>query len=229
MPDHKEIYLQEAGRYQRLIAREDYQENLKTALNQIRPWDGLDVVDLGAGTGRLAVMAARSARTVFAFDLSAHMLEVANEKLIALGAKNWLTAAGDHRAIPLASQTVDLVLSGWSFCYLAVWEEENWKSSLREGLDEIQRVLRPGGTTVIIETLGTGVEEPQRPDKLEHYFQFLEEEGFQPHWLKTDYLFETRDEAAELTEFFFGKEMLDAINFDPVPILPECTGIWWKV
>jgi ubiquinone/menaquinone biosynthesis C-methylase UbiE len=229
MPDHKEIYLQEADRYQRLIDREDYQENLKTALNQIRPWDGLDVVDLGAGTGRLAVMTSRSARTVFAFDLSPHMLEVAYEKLIALGAKNWLTAAGDHRAIPLASQTVDLVLSGWSFCYLVVWEEENWKSSLHEGLDEIQRVLRPGGTTVIIETLGTGVEEPQRPDKLENYFRFLEEEGFQHQWLKTDYLFETRDEAAELTEFFFGTEMLDAIIFNPEPILPECTGIWWKV
>lgn len=227
MPDHKKIYQEEAGNYQRLVAREDYQDNLSAALREINPWENLDVVDLGAGTGRLAVMMAPLARSVVALDLSAHMLGVAAARL-SEKTKNWLTAASDHRAIPLADNTADLIVSGWSFCYLAVWEEENWQASLQAGLNEVDRVLRPGRTTVIIETLSTGVEEPSRPEKLKEYFKYLESHGFKERWLRTDYRFEDKDEAEELTEFFFGEEMLSALQMKSAPILPECTGIWWK-
>ena len=35
MPDHKQVYKQEAQNYQRLIAREDYQENLLPAIRRL--------------------------------------------------------------------------------------------------------------------------------------------------------------------------------------------------
>jgi predicted RNA methylase len=54
MPTHKQIYLTEAGQYEALVSREDYQGNIPRALNEIVNVDGLDVLDLGAGTGRLA-------------------------------------------------------------------------------------------------------------------------------------------------------------------------------
>ena len=228
MPDHKQIYEEDAANYQRLIAREDYQGNLKDALEQIIHWENLDVVDLGSGTGRLAMMLAPLAQSMIALDLSPHMLGVAASRLSSLDPGKWLAAAADHRALPLQPQSVDLVLSGWSFCYLAVWEELNWQSSLDKGLAEIQRILRLNGTIIIIETLGTGVEHPQRPDKLELYFQYLENKGFQGNWLRTDYQFDDQDEAEELVKFFFGEEMIRAIQPGPSPVLPECTGIWWK-
>jgi SAM-dependent methyltransferase len=228
MVDHKRVYQEEGENYQRLVAREDYQGNLLPAIREICPFDGLDVVDLGSGTGRLAGLVGPTARRVFAFDGSVHMISVAAELLKAFLGDGWLAAAGDHRAIPLPPNSADLILSGWSFCYLAVWEEGDWRSALLEGLKEIKRVLRERGTVVIIETLGTGVERPQPPDKLEPYLQTLEKFGFSRTWIRTDYRFRDQKEAQELTRFFFGEEMLIHITDDPKPILPECTGLWWR-
>jgi SAM-dependent methyltransferase len=228
MPEHKQVYDQEAHSYQRLIAREDYQHNLLPALRGIAALEDLDAIDLGAGTGRLAYLLAPLVRSICAFDLSPHMLEVAAAQLNDLGTGNWLTAASDHRRIPLVSASTDLVISGWSFCYLVVWEDRAWEAALDSGLAEINRVLRNDGLIIIVETLGTGVESPAPPVKLQEYYKYLDQAGFQRTWLRTDYQFQDREEAVELTHFFFGEDMLIKIGTEDRPILPECTGIWWK-
>jgi len=228
MPDHKQVYKQEALNYQRLIAREDYQDNLLPAIREIMHLENPDVIDLGSGTGRLAYLLAPVARSVFAFDLFPQMLGVAVSRLKEQGLNNWLAAASDHRNLPLDAGSADLVISGWSFCYLVVWEQHHWEDSLEVGLQEINRLLRDEGLIIIIETLGTGVETPDPPEKLQHYFQYLETKGFQRSWLRTDYQFQDREEAGELVRFFFGEEMLEKVGNQPQPVLPECTGIWWK-
>lgn len=227
MTEHRQVYQQEAACYQRLIAREDYQENLLPAIREIMQPENQEVIDLGSGTGRLACLLAPFARSVFAFDLFPQMLGVAASRLKEQGSNNWLAAASDHRHVPLGAGSADLVISGWSFCYLVVWEEKNWETSLGTGLQEINRLLRDEGKIIIIETLGTGVESPDPPEKLQKYFQYLERIGFQRTWLRTDYQFRDREEAEELVRFFFGEEMLEKIGNEPSPVLPECTGIWW--
>lgn len=228
MPDHRQVYQLGAAQYQRLIDREDYQGNLLPALQRISPLEGLDLVDLGAGTGRLACLLGPAAASLFAFDASPHMLETAAARLSSLPIDRWLAAAADHRRIPLAASSADLVVSGWSICYLVVWEESRWQSSLRDGLREISRLLRRGGTAVIVETLGTGVDTPQAPETLQAYFDFLAGSGFSQTWIRTDYRFQSQQEAQELVGYFFGPEMLERIGPEPEPILPECTGLWWK-
>jgi hypothetical protein len=141
---------------------------------------------------------------------------------------NWGVIAADHRYIPLPSRSADLIISGWSFCYLAVWEEKHWQNNLDHGLNETERLLRDDGTTIIIETLGTGNTEPVVIDKLKHYLNYLEESGFQHCWVRTDYQFENRAEAEDLVDFFFGADMLKNITGHEKPILPECTGIWYR-
>lgn len=226
MVDHQRIYLEEAEQYQRLVAREDYQGNLIPAIRKITPLDGVDLVDLGSGTGRLISLCEPTARRLFAFDLSDHMLQVAASLLQEQIGDRWLAAAADHRAIPLPRNSADLILSGWSFSYLATWNEDQWESALQAGLREVKRVLKEKGSAIFIETLGTGVEEPYQLDKLKPYFNFLEQRGFEQTWVRTDYQFRNQEEAAELVSFFFGEEMLVHLSQGPQPILPECTGIW---
>jgi SAM-dependent methyltransferase len=227
MVDHKLVYQQEGDTYQSMIAREDYQENLVPAILNIINFENLDVVDLGSGTGRLASLILPTVRSVYAFDLSIHMLRVAVGLFNSIRGDSWVAAAADHRAIPLSQKSVDLVLSGWSFCYLVVWEGMNWEAALLKGLKEIKRVLRRRGMVILIETLGTGVQEPQPPDKLKPYFDYLEALNFKRTWIRTDYKFANLNEAHKLVKFFFGEEMLPMISQDAEPILPECTGIWW--
>lgn len=229
MPDYERIYNEQAAEYERLVSREDYQGNILAALKQIRPLEGLDVVDLGAGTGRMTCMLAPLVRTIRAYDASAHMLEVAVAKLSASGLQNWQTGIADHRELPVDDQTADLVISGWSIVYTVVGYKETWRHELGKALAETKRVLRPGGTIIILETLGTGYEIPTPPDDLRSYLAFLgEEAGFSSTWIRTDYLFESLAEAKALATFFFGEDMVEKIKGDETRvILPECTGIWW--
>jgi ubiquinone/menaquinone biosynthesis C-methylase UbiE len=95
-------------------------------------------------------------------------------------------------------------------------------------LGEMQRVVRPGGTVVLLESLGTGKEQPDPPSELLPYFAYLEAYGFQRDWIRTDYRFKDKAEAESSARFFFGDEMVAKIRENEQGvILPECTGIWW--
>ena len=228
MPTEKEVYQKYADQYERLIQREDYQGNLLREIEKLVSLEALDVVDLGSGTGRLTRLLAPKVRSMRAFDNSVHMLEVAAESLTKVGLTNWETGVADHRKIPVQNDSADLIVSGWSFCYLAVWGGEGWKSALDDGLKEIRRILRPGGSVIIFETMGTGNEKPNPPEHLAGYFEWLAEAGFQSSWLRTDYQFSSLEEAEELATFFFGEEMGKKVDKENWQILPECTGVWWR-
>jgi ubiquinone/menaquinone biosynthesis C-methylase UbiE len=228
MPTEKEVYESHAELYERLVQREDYQGNLVSAIESYCPLDGLDVIELGAGTGRLTRLLASHVKSIQAYDSSAHMLAVAEKSLREMELSNWETAVADHRQIPVPDSSADLVISGWSFCYLAVWGSAEWKSALEDGLREIERILRPGGMVLIIESLGTGTEKPRPPEHLEAYFDWLTESGFERGWMRTDYHFESLEEAVELSTFFFGEQMGQEVQKKNWQILPECTGVWWK-
>ena len=182
---------------------------------------------MGAGTGRLARLLAPFSRSVCAFDTSAAMLAVARAQLKADGARHAHVAVADHRALPLQSHSAALVVSGWSICYTVVWAQD-WQTELGRALAEMQRVVRPGGALVIMETLGTGFQTPTPPESLKPYFACLEAHGFAFKWLRTDYRFASVEEARALTTFFFQHDLSDRLISREPAILPECTGIWWK-
>ena len=223
----RKIYQSEGDRYEALISREDYQGNIRRAIDEIINPDGLDVLDLGAGTGRLTLLLAPRARSIRAFDTSAEMLRVCRERLIASGLSNWQVDVADHRQLPVPDHSADLVVSGWSVSYLAVWNQEQRTSELDLWLNEMRRVLRKDGTIVLLESLGTGNEEPIRLEHVESTYQWFDVNGFQNKWIRTDYQFDSVDEAADLAGFFFGSDMAVRIRDKQSSILPECTGVWW--
>jgi ubiquinone/menaquinone biosynthesis C-methylase UbiE len=227
-PDHPEIYRSQAEQYEALVSREDTCGNLLPAIQAILPVEGIDVVELGAGTGRLTCLLAPLVASIHAYDISQHMLDLAAEKLEASGLHNWKISVSDHRRVPLQDGAADLVISGWSVCYIVVDHPETWRTELGKVMAEVRRLLRPGGTILLIETLGTGFETPHPPEHLLEYYAWLKEQGFQQTWIRTDYRFESLEKARELAEFFFGKEMLVKIAETGDEItLPECTGLWW--
>jgi ubiquinone/menaquinone biosynthesis C-methylase UbiE len=240
MPTYQEIYAQHADRYDQLVSREDYEGHILPALQAIRPLKGLDVIELGAGTGRLSCLLAPLVKRLHMLDASLHMLDFAAQKLARAaqarrGLHNWQVQVADNRCLPVEDQVADLAISGWSLGYLVGEYPGSWRKELGKALREMARVLRPGGTIVILETLGTGHETPHPPNEsLAAYYVFLEERGFSSTWIRTDYRFESLAEAEALTHFFFGDELARtlaqqcaAVGVDEEVILPECTGIWW--
>jgi ubiquinone/menaquinone biosynthesis C-methylase UbiE len=224
----RKIYQSEGDRYEALVSREDYLANIPRAIDEIISVDGLDVLDLGAGTGRLTLLLAPRAKSIRAFDASAEMLRVCRERLLASGLANWQVEVADHRQLPVQDHSVDLIVSGWSVSYLAVWDQEHGQTELDKWLVEMQRVLRSAGTIILFESLGTGNEEPIRLEHVETAYHWLNQNGFENKWIRTDYQFESVEEAADLAGFFFGSEMADRIRDVRSAILPECTGVWWR-
>jgi ubiquinone/menaquinone biosynthesis C-methylase UbiE len=232
MPGEKEVYEKHAIEYESLVSREDYQGNILKSIREIIALEGLDVLDLGSGTGRLACLLAPFVKTIAAFDLSPHMLGITRDKLKLLtrdtrSQTHWLAAASDHRFLPLAARSVDLITSGWSVSYVTVWDPEDWRHQADAWLVEALRVLRKNGTIILFESLGTGYESPQRLAHLENFYNWLDENGFKNKWIRTDYRFETPEKASEIAGFFFGTEMKMHILQERMTILPECTGAWW--
>lgn len=218
----RRIYRSQADSYEALVAREDGDGNLLPALRRLAALDG-DLVEFGAGTGRLTRLLAPSARSVRAFDASPAMLTLAR-KLSRI--PEIAFAAARNHALPARSASADLALAGWTFGHAVGWNPQGWEAELDACLAEMARVLRPGGTAVVIETLGTGRSDPAPPNEgLAALYRRLEACGFRPSWIRTDYLFPDRSEADRLCQGFFGTTfplVQEAAGWR----LPECTGLW---
>ncbi len=102
------------------------------------------VLDLCCGTGDLAFALKRKAKAlILGADFSHTMLVRAREKsLSANGAAPIPFLEADALHLPFANHSFDLVTSAFGFRNLANYED---------GLSEIFRVLKPGGTIAILE------------------------------------------------------------------------------
>ena len=227
-PDTKQVYQSAAARYHALVLREDYENNLLPAILAIDSLAGKDVVELGMGTGRLTRLITPLVKRLIATDNSYHMLSFGWEHLRKTAGSNMHFALGSHMTLPFARGIADVVIAGWSFCYTAIDAASSWETALKNALQEVARVMRPGGCLILIESLGTGYKTPHPPDILADYLDYLEVDGFTSTWIRTDYRFEDVAEALDLISFFFGEEPLPMWETAKGVIVPECTGLWWK-
>lgn len=227
--NHLEIYQKQALAYEALVAQEDYQGQIWRTLQTICDWDGKIVFDLGTGTGRLVKILLPQSAFVWGFDHSAAMLQVAKRDLPAAEQAHWQLVMADHRHIPMAERSADRIVSGWSLAYLALDQGAQWRKGISETFKRLENLIRSGGTMIILETMGTGFEQPNPPDDLQDYFSFLDDAGFESTWIRTDYRFPTIDDAVHHIRFFFGDELAAQVEAKGDRIVPECTGVWWKM
>jgi demethylmenaquinone methyltransferase/2-methoxy-6-polyprenyl-1,4-benzoquinol methylase len=101
------------------------------------------ILDLCCGTGDLllSLAAARAGVTIFGSDFCHPMLIEAQRKIAAHKLRLPLFEA-DALALPLATDSLDLITVAFGFRNL---------TNYRHGLEELARVLRPGGVLAILE------------------------------------------------------------------------------
>ncbi len=96
---------------------------------------GDDVLDVGCGTGNLAIQAAQAGATVTGVDIAPPMLEAARRGSAQAGVEvRWLE--GDAEGLPFADASMDVAMSSFG-CMFAPRH--------RVAAAELARVLRPGG------------------------------------------------------------------------------------
>jgi demethylmenaquinone methyltransferase/2-methoxy-6-polyprenyl-1,4-benzoquinol methylase len=106
-----------------------------------RDGDSIVIADLACGTGDLAAAIAALRRRVIGVDISVEMLRRAAGRLGgASGSPRF--AAGDMTALPLRDASVDIVTIGYGL---------RNATRLDAALDELTRVIRPGGHVVTLD------------------------------------------------------------------------------
>lgn len=224
--DYAAIYARHAREYDALISAEDCDHNLLPALRSLCAVDGISVLDVGAGTGRLTRLLAPYARRVVAVDRAPAMIDVARARME--GASNVAFHVADASKLPCETASAELCVAGWVFGHLRHWMPDGWRDEIAKCLAEMDRVSRPGGTVVVIETLGTGSTEPRAPNaSLAEYYHWLETvQGFTRAQIRTDYEFASVQESAQITGFFFGDDFARRVIEHGWRRVPECTGVW---
>jgi len=226
--DHfQKIYTARAAAYHRMIAAEDVDNNLLAALEGLTPLHGQRLLDLGSGTGRIPLLVGDKVGALIALDVHAAMLREAQQQQASLH-RRWASLQADMRALPLRGQQVDIITAGWALGHFCSWFAPHGKREIARALEEMHRVLRPGGTVIILETLGTGQRTPAPPKAhLGAYYRWLEEEwAFTRQVIATDYQFASVEQAVDHMTFFFGAEIAAAIRQNGWARVPEWTGVW---
>lgn len=105
-----------------------------------------NVLDIATGTGDLAIQIAESCpeAKITGLDISPGMLEVGKEKVKKKNLETRIDMViGDSEALPFSDNSFDAITVAFGV--------RNFED-LEKGLSEIQRVLKPGGVFVVLET-----------------------------------------------------------------------------
>jgi len=105
------------------------------------------LLDLGCGAGHASFVAAANVAQVTAYDLSSQMLSVVAQAAQDKGLTNVSTRQGYAETLPFDDASFDVVISRYS--------AHHWHD-VGQALREVRRVLKPGGTLIIMDVMSPG-------------------------------------------------------------------------
>ncbi|HHO57100.1 MAG TPA: class I SAM-dependent methyltransferase [Thermoplasmatales archaeon] len=114
-------------------------EECKTFLNRIQG----KCIDIGCGNGRHLIPAAEKCDMVVGLDISIKMLEMAHRNMEKSGIENVMLVMGDARHLPFPDNFFDGIL------FIASLHNIKGKKERKRALEEVRRVLKPGGRALI--------------------------------------------------------------------------------
>lgn len=139
---------------------------------------GAEALEVGIGTGRIALPILTEGVNVTGVDIAERMLARLDTKYAELRASAAGTGFGrlvvrvaDMTELPFADDSFDAVIAVHVFHLVASW---------RQALDEVLRVLRPSGALLLGQDMHRGVDHARMGEIEERWLTLLAELGFEP-------------------------------------------------
>ncbi|CAA9327147.1 MAG: Methyltransferase type 11 [uncultured Nocardioidaceae bacterium] len=113
-------------------------------MQEVAPWAGRDVLDVGCGTGFHLPRFAATARTVTGVEPHPSLLRLARRRTARLAGVSVLP--GTAAALPLPPASFDVAHARWAYFF---------GPGCEPGLAELDRVVRRGGTAFVVDNDAT--------------------------------------------------------------------------
>jgi SAM-dependent methyltransferase len=120
----------------------DPEGQIESAIERVKPWEGMVLADIGAGTGHHAVRFAQKAKHVIAVEPIADLRLATMRRVFEQKAGNVSVVGGSAQSTSLGDRSVDVVHARFAYFF---------GPGCEPGLSEVERIIRPGGAFFVID------------------------------------------------------------------------------
>ncbi|QWC86816.1 class I SAM-dependent methyltransferase [Nocardioidaceae bacterium] len=216
---------QHPATYELENAAVDPDRALETAMTEVADWTGLDVLDVGCGTGFHLPRWAERARTVTGVEPHPDLAAMATRRTRRLDTVTVLL--GSATELPLADACVDWVQARWAYFF---------GPGCEPGLAELQRVVRPGGHAFVVDN------DPLRPSTFSDWFRrgyprhdaaavhdFWTRQGWQHVPVDIRWRFEERADLEAVTGIELPSDVAEQVLAEHEGLeVDYAVALWWR-
>ncbi|MCW2762725.1 MAG: class SAM-dependent methyltransferase [Marmoricola sp.] len=175
-------------------------------MQQVGPWAGRDLVDIGCGTGFHLPLFAETARSVTGIEPHGDLVAIARRRVRRL--ENVQVLQASAAALPLPDASVDVVHARWAYFF---------GPGCEPGLVELERVLRPGGRAFVIDndptrsTFGAWFRRGYPDQDYVEVAKFWAAQGWELHPVDMAWTFDSREDLEAVVRIEFAGDVADEI------------------
>lgn len=199
---------------------------IEAAMAGIHDWAGLQVLDVGCGSGFHLPRFAKSASTVVGVEPHEPLADLARQRVHDLSLANVSVLDGSAQALPLADDSVDVVQARWAYFF---------GPGCEPGLAEVERVLRPGGTAFVIDndatrsTFGGWFRQAMPSHDPVAVERFWARQGWSRDRIDMRWAFGSRADFEAVLRIEFSQTLVDGILADHQGTGVDCAvSLWWR-
>ena len=193
---------------------------IEDAMRSVLDWSGLDVVDIGCGTGYHLPFFARDAHSVIGVEPHPPLASLAAQRISGLPSVS--VREEGAAAMGVADRSFDVAHARWAYFF---------GPGCEPGLTELDRIMRPGGAAFVVDNDATRSTFGQwfrralpgyDPRAVE---RFWERQGWQRERLDIRWDFDSREDFEAVVGIEFAPEHADLILAEH----PDATGVDYAV
>lgn len=179
---------------------------LTRLMQDLAQWSGRDVLDVGCGTGFHLPLFAEAARSVTGIEPHRDLAAIARRRVRRLEHVRVLQASAAD--LPLEKASVDVVHARWAYFF---------GPGCEPGLDELERVVRPGGRAFVIDndpprsTFGEWFRRGYPDVEHAQVAAFWADQGWERHPVEMAWTFDSREDLEAVVRIEFAADVAEEI------------------
>lgn len=197
---------------------------IEQAMASVADWSGLDVLDLGCGSGFHLPRFAATAARVYGVEPHPALLRLAARRTRSLEQVRLL--AGTAQAVPLPDASVDVAHARWAYFF---------GPGCEPGLRELARVVRRGGTAFVVDndatrsTFGAWFRRGYPMVDPSAVERFWSAHGWTRVPLDVEWRFEERADLEAVVRIELRPEVADAVLAEHSGTMVDyAVNLWWR-